>query len=351
MLAGLHTAPLAERSAVVTAFETSFRAKHHVTDAPIFALLEARATPAGADVRVALAEPQTPADCVALAGRLCHPAPTTPAALASSSVPTAPLARLERALTAAAAVAKDQHALANKLEAKHDPRSVFCRVYSHVTEREIQSSAIGKAPCPWLSLACIEPFHRMFADNLALADAHAASPAAPAPEPHWDRAFQAIDKACRQDARVHLGANYVLDALVPAMFAHIEGDLGRGIQHAYRKVYDTPAERARVPLPSLAATFFAMGKKGGVFEQAKADFAAKDAHRYGPDAALAFKHIPNEIADLALLHGNTARTLAGVAMPLARVLMPAGEMRSFEMATERKAAWQRSLDIETASPP
>lgn len=351
MVAGLHMAPLGERAAVVAAFEASFRAREGVSDAPIFVLLEARATTEGADPKVPLREPSTPADCLAQAGRLCRPAPATIADLATSSVPQAPLARLERALHEAAGVAKAQHALADALFAKHDARSVFCRVYSHVTEREILSSAVGKAPCPWLSLACIQPFHRMFADNVALADARAASPSAPGPEPHWDRAFRDIEKACAYDAKVHMGANYVLDALVPAMFAHIEGDLGRGIQEAYRSIYDSPSERARVPLKSLSAQFFAMGKKGGVFDHAKADFAAKDAAKYGPDAALAFQHIPDKVADLALLHGRTARFVAGLAMPVAQTLMPVGSMRSFDMGTERTHAWDRALVLETASPP
>jgi uncharacterized protein DUF5995 len=345
--------PQAERAPVVAGFEQRFRASQgmgtRVPHPPFFVLLEQHA-------RGGLHEPQNDAERLALLRRVCRP---MPADLAQVPVPpAAPLRRLEEGLVNAGRVAREQKELASKLEAEGNPVAVFARVYQHVTEQEVVRASVKGNASPWFGLACIVPFQRYFVENLRADEAQRRGGGA-APEAHWKDAFERIRKACSEDARRGSGPAYLVDALAPAMAAHIQGDLGRGIAEAYRSLYPSPAERGDAPLPSFFPVFREMGERGGPLDQAQARFLNEDAARCGFGAETIAKSMPASLQQTFLAHPTVGRyaavALAGVAgtpfgpagmfvgAGAALWALPSGTNAAFDIQSERAKAWSAAL--------
>jgi len=131
----------------------------------------------------------------------------------------------EALLREARAVLEGQRAVAAELEAADDPRRWFTRLYAFTTEAILGAHARGDvAHGRWL-LRLVPRFHAYYFDNLARARGAGEG----SPEPHWQRAFRAMEEGPPR-ARFVAG-------LRAAVQAHIEDDLPRALADVYRGHY------------------------------------------------------------------------------------------------------------------
>jgi hypothetical protein len=210
-----------------------------------------------------------------------------------------------------------------------DFRWFFAKVYSHVTEHEIEFCERGAYYYPSYVLRCVLYFDQIYDDNFRAFDN--GGPV----EAHWRRAFeqchhsqQAVQDA--QDlmmnpspfagddgggAAVNLLVQEVMQAgesLTISMKAHIRYDLPRAEAWVFNSHY---AGLPGVVQDNFQSDFFSMS---GVFDQAARDFAPEMAHAIGVPTDL----VPQLMQDTSMRY-----------------------IFSADMATERADTWRRATAL------
>ena len=137
-------------------------------------------------------------------------------------------------LAAARRVWDQQRTLADDLRGRGDPRHWFARVYQHVTGHMVEACGPGGTVTHkgW-ALRLIPRFHDHYVDNLRRGQA----------EPHWRKAFDAIERA--EGSAGGSSALAFWAGLVEGARAHIEGDLPRVLADVYRSAYANRCDYAR----------------------------------------------------------------------------------------------------------
>jgi hypothetical protein len=194
-----------------------------------------------------------------------------------------------------------------------DFRWFFARVYSHVTDREMEFCESGAYYYPSYVLRCVLYFDRIYADNFRAFDQHGPV------EAHWRRAFeqcrtsqQAVQSSWTDISRMYHEVRGAGEALTISMKAHIRFDLPRAEAWVFNAHYaGTPGARQQ----DFQSDFFSMS---GVFDQAARDFAPEMASAIGLPTQL----IPQLMQDTSMRY-----------------------IFSADMATERADTWSRAMAL------
>jgi Family of unknown function (DUF5995) len=115
---------------------------------------------------------------------------------------------------------------------KGDMKYWFARVYQFVTEEELKQVDAGRYEYPLMKMQEVLAFHATYQRNL---DSWRAGRTADV-EPNWAKAFAAAE-AMNTGSYLQPRSMEILDALLPAMQAHIRFDLPRAIAQVYLDDY------------------------------------------------------------------------------------------------------------------
>ena len=207
-----------------------------------------------------------------------------------------------------------------------DYRYFFAKVYSYVTEQEIDFVKAGAYYYPTYVLRCVEYFDRIYSDNLKAFEEKGPV------EHHWKQAFRAAASAQERVAAIEAAVNSTPDilglgelqvmgakmmasgeALTEAMKAHIRFDLPRAEVWVFNSRY---ASFNDVKLSHFQSDFASMA---GVFDNAGALMQVDMTEKLGIPLAL----IPRLVQDQTM-----------------RLLFDA------DMGSERADTWRRAIELQ-----
>ncbi len=182
----------------------------------------------------------------------------------------------------AEAICEEQRALAARLEAAGDPRHWFARVYSLVTQCQLDAARSERVTHRAWVLRLIPVFHRYYVDNLRrfVGELDGAC------EPHWEIAFQ---RAVRRRGEALLTT--LRESFRDAVRAHVEGDLARALAEVHARFYAGRCELVRFRADYLLMT--------PTFREASERFIDALPREYVPiEMRLARRWAPAEAVDL-----------------------------------------------------
>lgn len=167
---------------------------------------------------------------------------------------------LARLYAAATESLEEQRALADALDATHDEKRWFTRVYEYVTELMIEGARQERFVHPAWVLRLVPAFHAYYVDSLR---AWMRSDMARV-EPHWASAFRATEAAPRSLGDPERAAGY---AVAKGMQAHIEEDLPRALAVTWAKSYRGLCDYVRFRADYLAMGFVFQGAAARLLER------------------------------------------------------------------------------------
>jgi len=143
---------------------------------------------------------------------------------------------IEPLLAATAPILAEQRALADELEAAHDPKAWFARVYQYVTEGQLAAIASGAVTHREWALRLIPRFHHYYTRNLAAWRSGRPGET----ESPWALAFGFAESTGERPA-----GERVVGALLLGVRAHIDEDLPRALAEVYLDHFAERCDYAR----------------------------------------------------------------------------------------------------------